>query len=265
MNAYNLEDSGNQPYKVFREHTIKTGSTQIDADQKNTKQGFTITDQSDTTGEYTVEKPGSEEGWGYTAAATGERNGLGAYSQVHPAILKTSDSKVYPIVDKTLAIDTEFAEKSQDSTATSDATKVRVAEDTSDGVVGLVVNCLSDKGHQQIFFQGGAGMSYIIDLGDGTGKLAAYDPDTDTWAAVSGATAYDLKTFDPLTCYHDSTPPWLADRIYLGRKLGDYYFVDLQGFGNNGTTISRTTKGVVFTLDLDNSGKVIDFTAEEEA
>lgn len=264
MGNYTLDDSASQNYKVFREHTIKTGSTQIAAQEKNTIQGFTVTDQSATDDTYTTENPGSEEGWGYTAAATGERDGLGAYSQVHPAILKTSDSKVYPIKDKTLAIDTEFAEKTQDDTDASDATKIRVAEDTEDGAVGLVVNCLSDKGHQQIFFQGGAGMSYIIDLGDGTGKLAAYDSDTDTWAAVSGATAYTLKTFDPLTCYHDSTPPWLEDRIYLGRKLGDYYFVDLQGFGNNGTTISRTTKGVVFTLDLDNSGKVIDFTAEEE-
>lgn len=251
-------DNTQQGTRVYREHT-----SDIDNDRKNTPQGQTITAQADN-GDYTVADNGDECGWLYTAAASSQRHDLGAWSQVHPAILKTSDSKVYPVKDKTLAIDTDFASKTQDSTSTSDATKIRVAEDTSDGVVGLVVNCLSDKGHQQIFFQGGAGMSYIIDLGDGTGKLAAYDPDTGTWAAVSGATAYTLKTFDPLTCYHDSTPPWLADRIYLGRKLGNYYFVDLQGFGANNTTIERTVSGVVFTLELDSAGKVIDFTAEEE-
>lgn len=216
-------DNQNQGIKVFREHT-----TGIDNDRKNTQQGQTITAQSDI-GVYTVTDSGDECGWVFTPPATGQRHDMGAWSHAHPAILKSSDSKVYPVKDKTLAIDTDFAAKTQDSSAGSDATKIRVAEDTSDGSVGIVLQCLNDDAHEQIFFAGGSS-KYVKDKGDGTGIEVRYNTSTSSWDEVSGSTL-TMVAIEPTANFHNTTPPWKTDRIYIANKKGSIYLVDVQGFG----------------------------------
>jgi len=134
-------------FKVYRESTAD-----VENDRKATQQGVKVTDQDDDTGGYTEANPGDEQGWGYTEPATEARHGLGSYSQAIPAILKLSDGKVYPLNDKVLTIDADYAGKTQSSTASDDPSKVRVAEDTSDGITGIIVTCLNHESEEQIFF-----------------------------------------------------------------------------------------------------------------
>lgn len=140
-------------FKVYREST-----SGIENDRKATQQGVKVTAQADDTGAYTRANPGDEGSWGYTNPATSQRHDLGTYSQAIPAILKLSDSKVYPLKDKTLAIDTDYASKTQATTSSDDATKVRIGEDTSTGLVGVILTCLNHDKEEQIFFPLGGGL-----------------------------------------------------------------------------------------------------------
>jgi hypothetical protein len=73
-----------------------------------------------------------------------------------------------------------------------------------------------------------------------------------------------MRTLDPVSMYHESTPPWTTGRVYWGYKLQgnpDYYLVFLPAKGDEATTLSDDSGGVTFTISVDGSGHVLDFTA----
>jgi len=142
-----LQDSLNQGIKVFRDNTPS-----VNPDKKSTQQGVKITDQNDDTAIYDLTQAGDETGWGYhPPRTTALREGLGSWSQATPAILRNSDSRVVPILDKSLTVDTNYKAKDQSSVANDDPTKIRVAEDTADGVCGVLLTCLNHEKEEQIF------------------------------------------------------------------------------------------------------------------
>lgn len=75
----------------------------------------------------------------------------------------------------------------------------------------------------------------------------------------------ELAPADPLSFFHDLTPPWSEGRVYPGTKLiypgSRYYLVFLAGYGDAVTPIVRVAGGVTFTLSRDGQGNVLDFTA----
>lgn len=141
-----IEDPPKRGYKPYRE--ISAGK---ENDRKTNRQGLQIDEQDNNTGEYTTSKPGGEQCWQYMTAKAGERHDIGTWSQIVPAIIKT-DGTIVPILDKTLAIDSDFDSLTQGSYADDDHTKVRLAEETSDGVPGIIIACLNHEKEEKIFF-----------------------------------------------------------------------------------------------------------------
>jgi hypothetical protein len=142
-----LKDSINQGIKPYREST-----SGIYPEKKCTQQGVKITNQDEETAIYEYAQAGDECSWGYhPPRTTALRQGLGSWSQATPAILRNSDSRVVPILDKTLSIDTDYGAKDQKVTAGDEYNKVRVAEETADGVCGVLLTCLNQESEEQIF------------------------------------------------------------------------------------------------------------------
>ena len=100
--------------------------------------------------------------------------------------------------------------------------------------------------------------------GDGQriGEEVAFDENGSSYT-VGGDTLL-LMPIDPLTAFHNSTPPYATGRIYAGvyvHGTPGYFLVFLPGKGDQATTKAQTVSGTVFTLSLDGQGNVLDFTA----
>jgi|GEM_PF-3553761 len=167
-----VEDNAQAGIKVFREHTVD-----IDPESKSNKIGALITDQSNDTGQYTLALPGDEAGWLFCTSS--ETRDIGSWSQAVPAML--TDSGIIPILNKALAIDTNYAYKTE-ATSGNDETKVRVAEETEVGTPGIIVQCLNQASHEQIFFPLGAGNIKVDWLSAGNESTKIYG------VAVDGTT-----------------------------------------------------------------------------
>lgn len=142
-----LNDQANNGIKIYRDN-----SPGVEVDRKAIQQGVAVQDQDINTGIYTLTQGGDEQGWLYTGPRTSsQRHDIGSWAQAVPAILN-SDGKIVPIKDKSLAVDTDYAAKTQTTVAGDSAETVRVAETTGVGTPGIVVACLNDKSQEQIFF-----------------------------------------------------------------------------------------------------------------
>lgn len=133
-------------YKNYREHT-----TGVDNDFKNIQQGFCTTAQSDTTGDYTREASGDEQGWVYVHYSGTARHEIGSWAQAVPAFHRASDGKIIPILNKSLAVDTDFAAKTS-ATSGNDYSLVRISGDDANGTPGILTQCLNDDSYELIFF-----------------------------------------------------------------------------------------------------------------
>lgn len=170
-----LQDSSIQGYKIYRDKTAS-----VDNDRKATQQGVEVTAQSDTTGKYTVVNGGDEQGWIYTHPKdTDTRHNVGSYAQVYPAILRDSDSKIIPILDKSLAEDTNYAEKTQSTSPGDSSTMASVAETASTGTPGIVVGCLNHETQEQIFFPLGESRIKVDHKTEGNLSTKIYDVKAD--------------------------------------------------------------------------------------
>lgn len=99
----------------------------------------------------------------------------------------------------------------------------------------------------------------IIDEGNGKGRPGKLLDGS--WAVDTEYDSKELIPSDPLINFHNNTPPFQSGRRYLGKDVGDKYIVYLPGFGDEEQLISQTAGDIVWTLSLDGSGHVLDFTA----
>ncbi len=159
-----MNDNEQSGWKVFREH-----SADVDTEMKANKQGAMITAQSDITGEYTIVLPGDEAGWLHCAENT---RALGAWGQAVPCML-TEENGIIPILDKALTLDTSFAYKTEASSG-NDSTKFRTAEEGENGTPGILVQCLNQDSHEQIFFPLGASTLKVDWLSSGNESSKVY-------------------------------------------------------------------------------------------
>jgi len=77
-----------------------------------------------------------------------------------------------------------------------------------------------------------------------------------------GAETLQLKTLDPSSFYY-TIPPYQTGRIYWGLKVGGptpYYLVFLPAKGDLAKTFTQSKSGTTWTLKVDGSGHVLDFT-----
>lgn len=101
---------------------------------------------------------------------------------------------------------------------------------------------------------------FCKDKGDGTGDEVVFDPSTGTWSIPAGSRNKILITTDPLTQYHNSTPPYALDRIYPVQAFGNYWVIFLPGFGPIETDFAQTAGGLTFTPEVDGQGNLLNFT-----
>ena len=94
------------------------------------------------------------------------------------------------------------------------------------------------------------------------GEEVYFDDGGNSYSA--GGNTLRLMPIDPLTAFHNSTPPYATGRIYAGLYVHGtpgYFLVFLPGKGDQSTTKQQTVSGTVFSLSLDGQGNVLDFTA----
>jgi len=72
-----------------------------------------------------------------------------------------------------------------------------------------------------------------------------------------------LQYSDPAGNYHSTAAIWNAGSIYFALDLGDTYLAYVPGFGPSAKTFTATAGEVTWNIEVDASGKVLEFTAEE--
>jgi hypothetical protein len=103
----------------------------------------------------------------------------------------------------------------------------------------------------------------VEDLDGSTGKEVYFDSSGNK-QTPPGSETLSLVANDTSSSYYNGNPPFQTGRIYWGQKIfgnPNYYLVFLPGFGDEEKTFSDTAGGVTFTIKIDGSGKVLDFTA----
>lgn len=140
-----LQEFCSRPIRFFREKTAG-----ILAENKG-NYGVEITDQSTTTGEYTIASTGDEQGWAFSQGTS--QRGFGSWSQASPAIWNKTDATIKPAKDKTLAIDNDYEAKTPVLSAGDSADNIRIAKPSYDKTVvpGVVTSCLNHASQEQIF------------------------------------------------------------------------------------------------------------------
>jgi hypothetical protein len=146
----------------------------------------------------------------------------------------------------------------------------RVGDFNSPGSTGFELHKEDDYKSSFVCFVS-SGLTYVLDLGDGTGHNVEIDPQTGSWYTPIGYRVLPLRTLDNLTFFHNGKPPFKANRIYLGFLIApesglSYYLVDLQGHSTNAEKVFAIgVESFTFTLSCDTAGNVLDFTIEGTA
>lgn len=204
-----INDNQNQGWKTYRDHTPDV----TDLDRRSTRQGIIIVTQDDTTGKYNVQLPGDEGGWLHWGANT---RVFGSWSQAVPAI-KTEENGLRPILDKTLALDSSFAYKTA-SSIVGDVTKYREAEETEDGTPGILLQCLNQDSHEQIFFPLGASQIRVDWKSAGNESTKIYDVKADgTIDLANFGLTKDLWYVDTSRAYIHTDARFRYDATKKGR------------------------------------------------
>lgn len=168
-----IQDNANNGIKIFRDKTPS-----VDCDKKASQQGVEVTDQSDTDARYMLANGGDEQGWLFTGPRTSsQRQDMGSWSQVVPAILRDSDSRIVPMLDKTQAVDTNYTAKDQSSSAGDSAVYVRVATTDGTGTPGLLATCLNHESQEQVFFPVGESQIKVDNITAPNVSTKIYDVD----------------------------------------------------------------------------------------
>lgn len=106
---------------------------------------------------------------------------------------------------------------------------------------------------------------FVLDLGYSRGCQVVFAADGN-YSQVPDSTL-PLTAIEPLSNFHDSTPPFQAGRIYPAIAGDDEYFVALGGFGSASRLVIRRATIAATDYDLyfwiDTSGKIVDFFAVE--
>jgi len=203
-----INDNEQSGWKPYRDH-----SSDKDVEMKACKQGCQVDSQSDETGAYSISLPGQESGWLYCIAST--RN-ISTWSQAVPAML-TEENGIIPILNKSLALDTSFAYKTE-ATSGNDASKIRVAEETEEGTPGIIVQCLNQDSHEQIFFPLGGGALKVDHLTAGNESSKIYDIKVDgTTDLTNIGTTKDLWYVDSNRAYIHTDVRFRYDATKKGR------------------------------------------------
>lgn len=116
------------------------------------------------------------------------------------------------------------------------------------------------------FCESGLPSGLIYDNGNGTGKQVTYqngsfqdDPLSETLPLVSGTDSH---------LFHGYIPPFSKGRVYFGQRIGNQYFVFLEGLGPKAQTYQyntqNDTKKFTIEFDLTADGRVIDFRVSAE-
>jgi len=105
---------------------------------------------------------------------------------------------------------------------------------------------------------------FIQDMGGETrqGREVYYD-ELRNLIVPPGSETLDLVAADPLSFFHESSPPFASGRIYWGQRIAGnnpYYLVFLPGHGDDGKEFSYTVNSVTYTLTVDGQGNIKDLT-----
>lgn len=140
-----LQDFFSRPIRFFREKTAGV------LPEYKGNYGVEITNQSSTTGDYTLAKQGDEQGWAYNEGTS--QRGFGSWAQTTPAIWNKTDATIKPAKDKTLAVDNDYESKTPILSAGDSANQVRIAKPSYDKTVipGIISSCLNHESQEQIF------------------------------------------------------------------------------------------------------------------
>jgi len=125
----------------------------------------------------------------------------------------------------------------------------RVGEFTNKGTEGFELHEEDVLKCSWVCFLDNKKTIWVTDNGDGTGTY-------------KGKTL-PLKPSDPLSSYYNNEPPWLEGRVFLGQETEGSYVVFISGVGEGSKSFSSTAGDVIWTLGVDNAGKIVSFTAED--
>ena len=98
----------------------------------------------------------------------------------------------------------------------------------------------------------------VEDLGNGSGREVLINKLGAT-EQIDNAIVLPMKTLDPITQFHDSSPPFAAGRRYFGQRIGEIYLVWLPGFGVYQKTLEAGIGENTAYIDIDGQGNVLDF------
>jgi len=201
----NDNDRAQQQYKTFREHTAS-----VKEDWKNCNQGNTVTDQSETTGQYSRENPGDEAGWVFCVAgeepapvdnlpastnrevvaheyqkknampARPSARAFGAYGQAVPGAGRPEG--IMPIREQGGDVDPQFLAKTLVNTAiNNDETKIKsvTGSNTPHGMPGIIVQAANQDSYELFWVP--AGHMLVADHGKGGLSTKVYSVDYDGW------------------------------------------------------------------------------------
>ena len=218
--------------------------TDVIVDRKGVQYAVECTELPDDSSLPVYKNMGDLQGLGYTAAKDEEtRENLGTYSSSIPAILKY-DGKIVPILDKTLVSDENYAEKELTEIEGDSSSLIREAENTDEGITGIIATCLNHGSQEQIFFPFYpvyyAKIAWNCTIKDGDlseAELMTYDKSTDTFSAT-GVNIW-IDTFKSAQCQFNSAG---NSTIFIVKKI------------DNNVTRGATTLNLFYAIQVVQEG-----------
>jgi len=208
-----IQDNANNGIKIYRDKTPA-----VAVDKKATQQGVEVSDQNDNTARYTLENGGDEQGWAFTGPRTSaQRYDMGSWAQAVPAMLRDSDSRIVPLLDKTQAVDLDYTAKDQSSTAGDSAVLVRVAEADGTGTPGILATCLNADAQEQIFFPISDTKIKVDNITAPNASTKIYDVDAaGVIDPLNVGTTKDIWFVEANKTYNKTSAEYRTDSVYKG-------------------------------------------------
>ena len=140
----------------------------------------------------------------------------------------------------------------------------RVGAYNSAGSVEPELHTENPDNYSWICFATTPPMAFVEDTGEGTGKEVSFDSNGLKFYPANAKTLVMLAT-DPLTCYHNSSPPFKEGRVYPAKYNGgsvnneEFWIVFLPAKGDLEKTFEQSIGANTLSIDVDGQGNVIDF------
>jgi len=140
----------------------------------------------------------------------------------------------------------------------------RVGAYNSNGDANPELNTENPEDYSWVCFVTTQPMVFVEDTGEGTGKEVSFDSNGLKFYPANAKTLVMLAT-DPLTYYHNSSPPFKKGRVYPAKYNGggvnneEFWIVFLPAKGDLEKTFEQSIGASTLYIDVDGQGNVIDF------